>query len=237
MQNTDYETYMRQRAAMIAAIRANQAAQAQQESEPQTESDRAHLFSGLAGVLLPLAQAVITGLLFGLAAWIYAGLLKAPEAWRYGAGVAAGVFVISWLAMLARWLSLTRPLDRLERLTGIDINGDGLIADQPKKTIRVEFKAAPNQTIIADLPYTNQAMQFYSALIRGDRNGIHQWTGRNKPLTPGQYEQIRDELLERNFARWIGDPGAREGWELTPYGRSALKAIMAPSPTLPENDL
>lgn len=213
-----------------------EAAQAQavpELPEPPTESDRAHLFTGAAGVGLPLVQAVITGALFGLAAGVYAWLLKSPEAWRWGMGIGLGVMVLAWLVMLWRWADLTRPL---ERLTGIDFNHDGYIG-HPEKTIRVEFKADKNQTIIANLPDTPQARTFYGALIRGDKNGIHNWTGRGKPLNPSEYESIRDTLINRSFARWRGKPGGLDGWELTPYGRHALRAIVAPSPTPDESDL
>jgi hypothetical protein len=202
------------------------------ELQPQ-ESERAHLFSMAAGVLLPMLQAVITGCLAGMAATFYAWVMKSPEAWKWGAGVGLGVMVISWLLLVLRWLNLTAPL---ERLTGRDLNHDGYVG-QPPKTIRVEFKAEKNQLIIANLPDNPQARQFYGALIRGEKNGIHNWTGRNKPLTPSEYEEIRDSLINRTFARWIGEPSARDGWELTPYGRHALRAIVAPSPAPDETDL
>lgn len=235
MPDNDYQRYLAQRQAMVQAIRA----QATPEPEQPTESDRAHLFTGAAAVLLPIAQAITTGALCGAAAAIYAWLLKSPTAWRWGIGVAVGVAVLVWIAMLARWLDLTRPL---ERIVNRDINGDGFIGQPPRQVVRVEVKSEDGKRVqYADLPTSQEKMaDFARGVLGGTPISERHWSGAGALFSQNEFREIRDLFIARGFMRWANPEYPQQGTELTPAGRSILKTFASdttsPTPPRAERD-
>jgi hypothetical protein len=206
-----------------------------QKLTPQpVESERAHLFTAAAGVLLPMLQAVITGCLAGLAAWLYAWLMKSPEAWKWGAGVAVGVAVLAWLSMLARWLNLTAPI---ERITRKDINRDGFIGAPP--VVRVEVKSENGrQTQFAELPTSKEKMtDFARGVLDGTPISEARWSGAGALFSKSEFRAIRDLFIARGWARWVNSEFHEQGVELAPSGRAVMRQFAgetaAPSPTLP----
>lgn len=189
------------------------------------ESDRAHLFTTAAGLLLPLGQALITGALAGLAAGCYAALLSAPGAWRWGVGVGVGVIVLAWVVMLWRWLDLTRPL---EKLTGLDLNRDGHIAKP--ETIRVAVTSEDRKhTTIAELPYLSKLPDFARGVLAGDPISERHWSGAGALFSQSEYRQVRDLLLSRGWLYWNNADAPQQGLTLSPGGRAALRALASPT--------
>lgn len=196
----------------------------------QAENERAFLFTTAAGVLLPVLQAIITGALAGLAAWCYAWLLHFPQAWRWGLGVALGVLVLAWLGMLARWLDLTRPI---ERLTGVDLDHDGYIGTPD--TIRVEVTSQDKRHVTAaEIPYASKLADFARGVLSGEPISERQWSGAGKLFSQTEFRQVRDLFMARGWFRWINPESPQQGFEITPGGRAALRALAqgGPSPTL-----
>lgn len=193
------------------------------------ESERAHLFTPAAGVLLPLGQAAATGAMAGLAAWIFAALLRSPAAWRWGVGVFAGVLLLAWLLLLWRWLGLTAPL---ERLTGLDLDQDGYIGPPP--TIRVEVQNG-RHTTIAELPYADRLADFARGVLAGSPISERTWSGAGALFSQSEFRQVRDIFLARGWFRWSNPDAPQQGIELSPAGRAALRALAEhDTPTPPE---
>lgn len=199
-----------------------------QELQPpaQVESERAHLHTPAAGVLLPIAQATITGALAGLAAVVFAWLLRSPAAWRWGAAVFVGVVMLAWLLLLWRWLGLTAPL---EQLTGLDLNRDGVIGP---RTIRVEVTSADHRnTTIAELPYSDRLGTFARGALAGEPISERRWSGAGALFSQAEFRTLRDVMLARGWLRW-NDPGnPQQGLELSPAGRACLRALASNLPT------
>lgn len=105
-------------------------------------SAREHYHTLTVGIVLILLQALITALASGLALSGVLAVYRHPAStWALSWAACSLIFLVSWLVLLRRWLSLT---DMLERRTGLDIDGDGLIAgeeeEQPaQQTVRVEL--------------------------------------------------------------------------------------------------
>lgn len=198
-----------------------QAQAAQEQPEQPNEQDRAHLFTAAAGVLLPMAQAIITGALFGAAAWFYAWLLRSPKAWQWGAGVGLGVAVLSWLLLLFKWSDLTQPLERfLQR----DINQDGYIGPPP--TVRIEVKREDGRQIqFAEIPTTKEKLIDFARAVALENQPISEsrWSGAGALFSKDEFRAVRAELLARGWLRWKNPDFHDQGAELSPAGRAILK--------------
>ena len=91
--------------------------------------EKAFLHTQQAGAFLPLLQSVITGILLGLLALAVLLVLRVRDAWVWAALIGLSVTTLVWAALQLHWFLLTR----IEKMTGMDLNGDGLIGQEPAR--------------------------------------------------------------------------------------------------------
>ncbi|MFM8321278.1 MAG: hypothetical protein ACKOC5_10215 [Chloroflexota bacterium] len=241
--------YRREHQRLIYEREQNQPPSATTPSIPTgLEADRAHLYNPLAAILAPAAQALVSGLIYGLAALVLAWLTDRPEPWRWGAAAFVVAQAVIWSTGLARWMSLTKPLNVLdwaERLLARDIDGDGAIAGEvipAPQIVRIEIKQQNGQaarTNILDLPIDGDRLQQLAAgLAAGQPLSEAEWSGGGRPLSRNEFRQVRQALLDRGLATWTSELDRRQGVRLTADGLTVFQAMAAgaPSPTLAERN-
>jgi hypothetical protein len=191
------------------------------------EDTRRHLFTTAAGVILPLLQALATGLIVFVLAGFYAWLLRSPVWWKWGAVIAGAVVLVTWLVMLWRWLSLTRPL---EQITGIDLNRDGHIGPPP--VVKVQLTSEDKRyTQIVEIPYPDRLPILARGLLGGRPVSEREWSGHRKLYSQHEWLAVRSVLESRGLIRLKNRWEPRRGFELSPSGRAMMAKFASPSPT------
>lgn len=215
------------------------------ENNPQQKvSGQAYLHTREAAAYVPLLQSVFTGFL--LALLVFIGLLLARvfilDALLWA--LVAWVLVVAavWIGLQFHWFSLTN----LERLTGLDINRDGVIAAPPasparetRRTVQVLDirEVTPNghlkiTTARFDAPEW-KLVALAQGLLAGKPFAERQWTGENGPFSQSEFDRLRAEMLQRGLLRQKSVKSKTQGYELTPAGRAVMQDFASRSPTPP----
>lgn len=207
---------------------------------PEQSSPREYLHTVQAGAWLPLLQASITGVVIGISV---TGLfftldIRHPET----PGLIAGLFAwaVTWLLLQRHWYSLTA----LEKLTGRDLNHDGVIGQPPapQHEVRVRVtKITPEghwSRQVHSLPASREQLQTLAeGLLQNGRPFTHrEWSGPGAPFSDGEFRNLRAEMIRRGLAEPASDRDARKGFVLTDVGKKVMEAVLSPSPT-PEDDV
>lgn len=176
-------------------------------------------------------------------------LTIAVRVWLYAAGIIGALVALAMLAlyiplghkMLLTWavpagfiaalilfagLFFWRGIPLLETLLGFDLNGDGLVGEQPRReiTLTVEHEGGRHVQRRIDLPLTEEQFpDFVRLSLKGETSlGAMAAVGIDRLAV----EQCRAILFERELARWKKG-GTNQGWELTRNGRQAFLSYQA----------
>ena len=196
-----------------------------QEYAEQTERDRSHLFRLSSGVALPLAQAFTTAVIMAGAVGVYCWLLKVPgDWWKYSLGTLAGVLVVFWLFLLSKWLRLVEPI---ERLLGVDLNGDGSVGvpEPEPRRLKIELKHDERRTQFIDLPYSERLPDFFRSIENGTPLSESAWCGAGALFSKREFYSLRDACLKAGIMRWKNEQAPAQGLELTPSGRAVMRYV------------
>ena len=181
--------------------------------------------SGLTGiesaVLVPLLQSTITGGLFGIVAGGVAALTDASQPAIVGVTTGAVVTLAAWMAHQANYSR------RLDAAAGIQ-QGMAVKAAE-SRTIPVKLAISTldgTQGAFMSLPGGQEKLiEFAKGLAEGLPLTTRQWTGRSGLYAPGEYDQLRGELIKRGFAAWKSSKDTRGGVELTRPGKALFKYL------------
>lgn len=186
----------------------------QTESLPQVQhpsySDRQFMHTLLAGVVLPLAQAAVTAAMVMLSLVVIMYLLDAIDVFKFP--VIAGVITLvgMWLFLQRRWLSITN----LERVTGIDINRDGVVGEPAKKVHIIVDKVKDDEHIEQmdhTFPVSEQQIElFFSTVKTSTRGGKsisrRKWTPKNiNGFSEGEWDAFFAELVKQKLVTIKGN--------------------------------
>jgi hypothetical protein len=191
------------------------------------------------GVVVPGLQAAITGALVGLAALAVAAWLQWPF-WAVGGTAAALATLGAWLSYRGRWAWL------MERMLGVDINGDQVIGQpaepdpepEPLRVIVDRTEDGSRITDYIDLPVDRErAGVFARALLDGNRGfSLTAWTGRGALFSRREYDELVTTFIARNLATWRNPAAHAQGVELTAAGRAVMRGLAEPVPLPPPHD-
>lgn len=183
-----------------------------------TPTPRVHTIES--DVIVPLLRHAI--LSFAVA--VLAALVRIEWTWVAVIGVAT--FVIAWLA--SSWLSIAGRIviNRIERVTGLDVNRDGVIEQASSVTVNL---AGPNRLHRFQMPGTSEQLQLFArSILAGETNAESKWKGKGKPLTD-VYDAIRDTMIERGLASWNHPTERKQGWVFTRGGLILLRSLAGES--------
>jgi len=182
--------------------------------DPTVESD----------VLTPGLQTLISGVVGGMVSAAVAVTVGWARPWAYGLAGSAGVLALAWTALLADHRAL---LWEVERVTGADIDGDGVTGEP----VRVDVEPEPRVTRVevterrpggrmrmwfANMPLGDDDLEAVAraVLVRKERFSR---SGLSDVLSQGDYADLYQAMLD---ARLLTTTGNRN--ELTAAGRAFL---------------
>lgn len=208
-------------------------------------SGQAFLHTPQAAAWVPFLQSAVTGFLLGLL--VFLGLLRA----RMQILDALFWAVVTWVVLLTLvWLLLQRHwfyLTTWERLTGLDLNQDGVVGSTPdsepqevRHTVRVDLQEVDRghvRIVTAQFQVPEWKMiRLAQGLCAGKPFSEGQWTGKKESFSKGQFIQVRDELLKRRLLRPKNKEFLNQGFELTQSGWVVMRELASHSPTPPKDE-
>jgi len=132
------------------------------------------------------------------------------------------------LAVLLFWAFYTGAVQRFEKRTGIDYNGDGMVGNDP---------ITPAQPVVIKTELHDAAGLYGQDEQRVDNLShlemlVQEWAnGRDfgqeegeKLMLRADYNALRDQLINGGLAEWIGR-GRTHGWKLTRRGEQIFQSI------------
>lgn len=169
-------------------------------------------------VLVPLAQAAICG----LTGAIVGGLLF--RSWTAAGVGAALAFVGAWVLLLASTRQLLYAVEKLERLTGTDLNRDGHVGAPEPRTVRVEIvepSKAGGRIQYLNLPTPEPKLRDVARAVLATGAPFSR-RGLSGVLSQDEYSKLSQAMVSAGLA--VDLPGNRR--ELTAAGRSVLKELL-----------
>jgi hypothetical protein len=199
--------------------------------------EKEFLYRYLAGLLLPLGQATVTAAMAFIVTWVLFYTFNAIDVWKPALIVFVITWAGTWVYLMWRWLNITAAL---ERATGIDMNGDGVIGAERKKpsqplVIRLDDVRNGNyRSRQIELDVTEAQLEEFA---RGSLNGTpfteRQWTGKGKPFSSGQdgtFRPFRKEWLRQGLVEVVSDKDNRQGFDFTDEGWAMLEKLAGSPP-------
>ena len=189
-------------------------------------------------VTVPVLQAAIYAVAWASVVGIIAAIVvyasRAPWWICPTAGVAAVAGLFAWQSSAAI-RERRELLWRVENATGLDIDKNGYVGEP--KTVRVEITVRDDnghtrRQSFLNLPISEKQLD---TLARGLSNGValaqSSWIGKDRPLSRGDFDAVRDILIQGGLARWVNPDVRSQGSELTTAGKAVMRRIAHPPPT------
>jgi len=207
--------------------------------EREWTSERNHLHTVEAGAWLPALQSLIGGTFVGICAIILSVYLGWQKPVLIGLFVCFIVVTAIFLILLARWLNLTAPI---ERITGWDINQDGWIGEavEPEQieiTVRKEdggiYRGATMLSIGMTAARFRELCQGAYRNIQANNNSFSeaQWVGRDKLFSNrNEFVQLRDQFIRRGVLEWANPDRRESGTRFTQWGIGLIKGFAKETP-------
>lgn len=178
-------------------------------------------------------QAFGTGIGFGVLALVVALWQRWQDPWMAGLIVGMLGMVGMWLLLQRNWVKMTT----IERLTGLDLNRDGVVGKaEPQQVRRVRVQVDRETEAghigvsrIFDLPASSEQMTALAdgLLTGGMRFSVREWCGQGHPFSMAEFHALRQEMLRRGMIESVSDKDNRVGYKLTNEGRQVLQEFLS----------
>jgi hypothetical protein len=171
----------------------------------------------ISDVLVPVLQAAISGGL--LAALVVFAMSELVPGWdadllKVWAITALAITAMAWILLLA---DSRRLLWASEKVTGIDLDGDGTIGQPRDRLVFVDREKAKEEA--AQERKRGEWLTFVSFVRQLPARGTT-LTAWESEIGRARYTEFRDALIDYGLACWLstkadGTPNKTQGWELT----------------------
>jgi len=195
--------------------------------------------------IIPLIQALLTGLVMSILAFATALTFGKAKPWLW---LLWGFLLPTagmWLISVKRWFKLTDWLPGLEKITKIDLNGDGQIGQRvlpvEPKQLTVTVRDIHDQGHLSVMRYSlpvseEQLRDFALGIGQGFSLAEANWIGPAHPFTRDEYRAFRGELIRRGWVELANHKSANQGFQMTRAGQAVMREIAKSySPTSQEN--
>ena len=188
-------------------------------------SENNHLHTREGGAIVPLAQACATGSFVA----ILAAIPMIRAGWRIE-DVFTGViiaFVVPaltvWLGLLYHWFKLTV----IEQYTQLDIDGDGVIGKEQIIPVRLDIteitQGGYTQVTRASFVDGRKLAAIARAVVSGSPFSQREIVEKLKICSRGEYEEIRDEMIDRGIVVLKNPERTGLGTEFSRAGMAAMR--------------
>jgi hypothetical protein len=178
---------------------------------------------------VPVGQALVTGILVALCS---AGVTIAVGwPWWVPPAVLVGTSTLVWVWLL---VDHRRLLRFVEKVVGVDLDGDGEVGEDAGRPERVKVEITRGtQQVYLDLPCGRETLRTVARAVLADQPlSESRWTGQGRPFSRATFAEFRDELLERGLLAWRNPQAHSQGVEPTRAGRAVFRYIV----TLPSSE-
>ena len=178
----------------------------------------------ISDLVVPFGQSMITGaLMSGLVTFLSVQAGFEGERTRLWFGLALGIGTITWLFLL---IDTRRLLRQIEKLTGLDLDRDGLVGDPQDKIVLVNAPAAREEAqqraLAQEKADTAAELSEFVARLPAIGTDARTW---EKRIGREKYQTFRSVLLEMGWAVWNSPHDKRRGWRLVLPVREILQRI------------
>lgn len=205
-----------------------------------TNTEKQFLHTYTAGAMLPLTQASITALLVFIGSFVVAYFVfDAIDPVKPALVLAVVAWIGTWLTRQRLWINLAS----FERMTGIDINNDGIIGEAeptPKRdpiVIRIDEVSSKGSYqssthVFPEWLSDEQLTSLANGLINLHRPfSRRQWTEINRVFSDDDYRDLQSWMIKHGMIELSGSK-PNSGYKLSRTGLAAMKQYAPPlSPT------
>jgi hypothetical protein len=198
---------------------------------PAPSENREYLHTTGAGVVVPFLQTMVTGILVFMGAWLLGWLvfdLLDPIKPAIVLMVLATVGV--WLWRLSQWANLAR----MEKLTGLDLNRDGVVGNKNGDVVQLKWSRlnqgqnGPSyQSGEMNLPVSREQL---ITLAEGLTSGLvfseNTWCGPGKVFSINEFRGLRTVMYKRGLIELANEKDVRQGYQLTEDGWEVMEHIV-----------
>lgn len=206
-------------------------------------STQAYLHTREAAAFVPFLQSLLTGFLLALLAFL--GMLKLRmyllDALFWAVVVWVVVLTGVWLLLQRHWFTLTN----LEKLTGVDMNRDGVVGAEPARQSEHTVKVNIQETVgnghirITTARFAVpewKMVELAQGLLAEKPFSEKPWTGDKGIFSINEFRAVRDEMLLRHLIKQSSTKSKKQGFELTPSGWAVMRDFASSSPTPLKNN-
>jgi len=180
--------------------------------------------------LVPVLQALTTGgLLAGLIIFLMGELTPSWEVNRLKVwfALALAISCCVWVALL---VDTRRLLRQIEKLTGLDLDGDGIAGDPTKRRLEVHVQDGGYTRIVeADwLGIDDDRLIAFSVGMANGRGLTEATWGKERAIFPegiNSFRAFRSKLEEAGLIAMVNPKAPNLGYEVTASGRAYFRRI------------
>ena len=180
------------------------------------------------------------GLIVGIVVLTLAFTWRWRNPWNWGLVTGVLAWGFTGLSLLRHWFSLTK----LEEVTGLDLNRDGVIGEDGPAQTKIQPENSPRvisvhlnevkdnghfQQVRFDLHATDeQMMALAEGLLEKQRPfTVREWCGAGRPFSGEQFAKLRAEMLQNDMLTRASEKSAQRGFVLTAAGQAVLEDFLA----------
>lgn len=182
-------------------------------------------------VAVPFLQALISGIVVNVLG--LAVLLATGGEWRFAFVAGAAVAAVAWFSLLSDNRRLLRVTERIIGIDGLGeprSAGDGYIGEPAGSAeigVRLRVDEDEATTKYGHLPIDVEALRVVArGVLDGQSFAVSTWTGRGKPLSRAQFEELRGWLFKQGYARWENPDNHAQGVAFTAKGLALWRALV-----------
>jgi hypothetical protein len=165
------------------------------------------------------------GLFVGLSAAAVVMVYRAPWQWALAAGGAGAAACFVWL--LTRVISEGKPTPKPKTPPAVKQYNTTQLA----VTVQ-EPKSPYHWGVFMDLPIDDEQLERVCAILNRDpRYDGARLYGPGRPMSRGEFEQVRDIWIQRGIVQWVNDRAHQQGAILSPVGRASVRRVTEMSVT------
>lgn len=193
-------------------------------------SDKSFLHTPMAAIVVPLLISFVTALaiMAGTATFIY--LIRGYEYERPVLAAGVTTFVVTWLSLQFRWITLTR----LEEMTGIEMDGRPGLGSVPQTgSVRVQVDTITPQghmevSEVYDLPATPEQLYLLCLGLHDQGKSLaeKEWSPieAGKPFSIDGIRKLKAEMLKRGIIVYVNSKSKAQGYTETVVGRRIIES-------------